>query len=799
MSDERGKDFLRTIIDEDLAAGRHVHIATRFPPEPNGYLHIGHAKAICVDFGVAREYGGTCNLRFDDTNPTKEEVEYVEAIERDVRWLGFEPAQVLYASDYFEDLYALAEGLIEQGLAYVDDLDDEQIKAYRGTLTEPGRPSPHRDRTVADNLDRFRRMRAGDFADGACVLRAKLDLAAANMKMRDPLLYRIRHVHHHRTGDAWCIYPMYDYAHPLSDAFEGISHSICTLEFENNRELYDWVIAATGAKPLPRLVGDRPVLGPPHQYEMARLNLDYTMMSKRKLLRLVQGGHVDGWDDARMPTLAGMRRRGYTPEAIRAFCELVGVAKNNSTVDVGKLEYALRADLNLRAPRLLGVLRPLPITITGLDGGTTVSGPLFPEDVDPGATRGRRELPFDQHLFIERDDFAEDPPPGYKRLAPGRIVRLRHAGCIRCDEVVKDDSGAVRELRCSLVPGTLGGGNPPAGEKVAGVLHWVSAERGVRCTVRLYDRMFVVEKPDVGDDLAAVLNPRSLEIVDGAVVEPHVSKLPPMTPIQLERVGYFIADSEDSRPGALVLNRTITLRESAAASAIQQATSPQLAPVATGDGAKPTGKSTRAATRPKGKSAAEQRTIARERDAELAVRFTRWQERDLGLTADEADLLTGDRETSDFFAGALAPSPQRARAVARWLINEVPREVGDRELAETKLTPTALAALVALVEDATITAAAGKEVLAALVADGGDPRQVVQARGLANATSADELGATVADVLAKNAGKVAEYRAGKTGLLGFFVGQVMKASGGRATPAAVNSLLARALAGGSGG
>ena len=790
MSDERGKDFLRTIIDEDLAAGRHVQIATRFPPEPNGYLHIGHAKAICVDFGVARDYGGTCNLRFDDTNPTKEEVEYVEAIERDVRWLGFTPSQILYASDYFEEMYRLAEHLIEKGLAYVDDLDDEQIKQYRGSLTEPGRPSPYRDRTVADNLARFRAMRAGELPDGACVLRAKIDLAAANMKMRDPLLYRIRHAHHHRTGDAWCIYPMYDYAHPLSDAFEGITHSICTLEFENNRELYDWVVAATDVQPLPRLVGDRQVLGPPHQYEFARLNIDYTMMSKRKLLRLVQDKVVDGWDDPRMPTLAGMRRRGYTPEAIRAFCDLVGVAKNNSVVDVGKLDYALRADLNQRAPRLLGVLRPLPVTITGLDGPTTVSGPLFPEDIDPGATRGRRELPFDRHIYIDREDFAEEPPAGYKRLAPGRVVRLRHAGCIRCEEVVKDASGAITELRCALVPGTLGGGNP-AGEKVAGVIHWVSAERGVQATVRLYDRLFTVEKPDVGDDLAAVLHPRSLEVIEGAVVEPHVATLPPMTPVQLERVGYFIADSEDSRPGALVLNRTITLRESTAKAAVEA--SARLEAVRD-DAAKPAAKSARAATRPKGKSGAEQRAIARERDAELAGRYTRWQE--LGLSADEADLVTGERALSDFYAGALAPSPQRARAVARWLINEVPRATGDRDVGETKLTPTGLAALVALVEDGTITAAAGKEVLAALVEGGGDPRQVVQARGLAGAHAGDALEATVADVLAKNAGKVAEYRGGKTGLLGFFVGQVMKASGGKANPATVNQLVTAALAAG---
>ncbi len=791
MSDERGKDFLRTIIDEDLAAGRHVHIATRFPPEPNGYLHIGHAKAICVDFGIARDYDGTCNLRFDDTNPTKEEVEYVEAIERDVLWLGFVPSRVLYASDYFEDMYGLARRLIERGLAYVDDLDDEQIRAHRGSLTEPGRPGPWRDRSVAENLERFARMRAGELADGACVLRARIDLAAANMKMRDPLLYRIRHAHHHRTGDAWCIYPMYDFAHPLSDAFEGISHSICTLEFENNRELYDWVVDATEVRPLPRLLGDRPPGGSetrPHQYEFARLVLDYTMMSKRKLLRLVQDKVVDGWDDARMPTLAGMRRRGYTPEAIRAFCELVGVAKNNSTIDVGKLEYAVRGDLNQRAPRLLGVLRPLAVTITNLDGPSMVSGPLFPEDIDADGSRGRRDLPFDEHIYIDREDFQEDPPAGYKRLAPGRVVRLRHAGCIRCDEVVKDEAGAVRELRCSLVAGTLGGGNP-VGERVSGVLHWVSAARGVRCTVRLYDRLFTVEKPDVGDDLTAALNPRSLEVIEGAVVEPHVAALPPGTPMQLERVGYFIADSEDSRPGALVLNRTITLRESTARTATAGDA------VAVTDAAQAevrSGKSARAATRPTRKSGAEQRAIARERDPELAARYARYRE--LELPADEADLVTGDRPTSDFFEAALTAAPTRLRSLARWLINEVPREVGDRELDATALTPAGLAALVGLVDDGAVTGAAGKEVLATLIADGGDPAAIVAARGLGLVADHGELRATVAEVLGKHAGKVAEYRAGKVGLLGFFVGQVMKAAGGRASPAAVNELVAKALA-----
>jgi glutaminyl-tRNA synthetase len=770
----RGKDFLRTIVDEDLAAGRHQHVATRFPPEPNGYLHIGHAKAICVDFGIAQEYGGTCNLRFDDTNPTKEEVEYVESIERDVRWLGFEPAQVLYASDYFEEMYGLAQRLIEKGLAYVDEHDDETIKLFRGSLQEPGRPSPSRDRSVAENLERFAAMRSGALADGACVLRAKIDLTASNMKMRDPLLYRIRHAHHHRTGDAWCIYPMYDYAHPLSDAFEGISHSICTLEFENNRELYDWVVRETEVKPLPRLVAGRPVSDtPPRQYEFARLVLDYTMMSKRNLLKLVQAGLVQGWDDPRMPTLAGMRRRGFTPEAIRTFCELIGVAKNNSTVDVGKLEYAVRDDLNRRAPRVLGVLRPLKLTLTnGPDETQLLDAPLFPEDVDPTRERGARNVPFDKHLYIDAEDFALEPPAKFTRLAPGRVVRLRYAGCIRCDEVVRGADGAVAELRCSVVP-------DDTTEKVWGVLHWVSATHGVTAEVRLYDRMFTVARPDAVEDVRDVLNPRSLEVLTTAVVEPHVAAMPLGARFQLERVGYFVADSVDSRPGALVLNRVITLRD---ASAVTTAELPvQVAK-----------KSSRAATRPAKKSAPEHRAIARERDPILAERFTRWPS--LGLTADEADLLTGDRPLSDFFDAALAAAPSRARSLARWTVNELPRELGDAAPADTSLTPLSFALLVSLVDDATITAAAAKDLLADLVTSGGDPLALVDARGLRALTTDTDLTPIVSTVLSANPDKVTQYRSGKTGLLGFFVGQVMKASGGKANPATVNDLVQKALA-----
>jgi len=776
---ERAKDFLRQIVADDLATGRHPQVATRFPPEPNGYLHIGHAKAISVDFGIAREFGGTCNLRYDDTNPAKEEVEYVESIERDVRWLGFEPSRVLFASDYFEEMYRLAEGLIETGQAYVCELTDDQIKEYRGSLTEAGKPSPWRDRTVDDNLARLREMRSGALLDGVCVLRAKIDMSAANMKMRDPLLYRIRHAHHHRTGDAWCIYPMYDYAHPLSDALEGITHSICTLEFENNRELYDWVIAATGVAPLPALLGGRAEKGPPHQYEFARLVLEYTMMSKRKLLGLVKTGVVAGWDDPRMPTLAGLRRRGYSPEAIRSFCELVGVAKHNSMVDVGKLEYAVRDDLNRRAPRLLGVLRPLPVTLTNVDGPSMVTAPLYPEELDPESARGSREVPFDKHLYIERDDFTETAPAGWKRLAPGRVVRLRHAGCIRCDEVVRDGDDIIG-LKCSVVD---------APDKIAGVIHWVSATRGVPCEVRLYDRLFPVPRPDAVEDLAEALNPRSLEIV-AATLEPYAATATEQ--VQLERLGYFVADL-DSKPGALVWNRVITLRDATAAT---RSVHLSVTVAANTEATVVKGKTARAATRPDKKSGREQRAIARERDAELTARHARALA--AGLPEEEADLLSGDHDTSDFFEAALVAAPTLGRPLARWIVNELPRELGDAPIADSQLGAGALAALVGLIDGGAITAAVGKELLAELVRHGGDPVALVDARGLrqvVGAAAAESLAPILADVMAKHATKVAEYRGGRTNLLGFFVGQVMKASGGKFDPPTVNERTKAALDG----
>jgi glutaminyl-tRNA synthetase len=542
-------DFIRTIITEDLRAGRNGgRVATRFPPEPNGYLHIGHAKSICLNFGVAAEFGGTCNLRFDDTNPTKEDVEYVESIKEDVRWLGFEwHDQPYFASDYFERLYEYAVHLIGRGLAYVDSLTAEEIRRYRGTLTESGRESPYRNRSVEENLDLFTRMRAGEFPDGALVLRAKIDMASPNINMRDPVLYRIRRAHHHRTGDAWCIYPMYDFAHPPSDAIEHITHSLCTLEFEDHRPLYDW------------LIENLPVPSKPRQIEFARLNLTYTVMSKRKLLELVEEGHVSGWDDPRMPTLVGMRRRGYTPEAIRTFCDRIGVAKRENTVDVALLEHAVREDLNRRAPRVMGVLAPLRVVIENYPEDATETFEVTNNPEDPAA--GTRLVPFSREIYIERDDFREDPPKKFFRLSPGREVRLRGAYFITCTEAIKDpSSGEIVELRCRYDPATRGG-DAPDGRKVKATLHWVSAPHAITATVRLYDRLFNSENPGGADDYRADLNPSSLVVLDRCFLEPSVATATPGMLFQFERLGYFCVDP-DTQPGRLVFNRTVTLKDS---------------------------------------------------------------------------------------------------------------------------------------------------------------------------------------------------------------------------------------------
>ncbi|MDM1324230.1 glutamine--tRNA ligase/YqeY domain fusion protein [Acinetobacter pseudolwoffii] len=539
-----GLDFVRQVITDDLAAGRTQQIVTRFPPEPNGYLHIGHVKAICLNFGIAEEFQGVCNLRFDDTNPDAEEQEYVDGIANDVKWLGFQwEGEPRYASSYFDQLYTWAVQLIEQGDAYVDLQSPEDIRLNRGNFVEPGKNSPQRDATVAENLERFEKMRSGEYAEGQAVLRAKIDMTSPNVHMRDPILYRILHSAHHQTGDTWKIYPMYDYAHPLSDAIEGITHSLCTLEFQDHRPFYDWVVAKVKSPSVPR------------QYESSRLNVDYTITSKRKLRKLVEGAHVNGWDDPRMPTVVGMRRRGFTPEGLRDFCQRVGVSKvDGSIVDVAMLEYCIRQSLENTAARGMAVLNPLKVTLSNL-----------PADMDlthsrhPNVDMGERVIPLTTELFIDRKDFEEEPPKGFKRLIPGGEVRLRHAYVIKCDEVIKDENGEVVELKCSIDPETLG--KNPEGRKVKGVVHWVSATKGVPAEVRIYERLFTESDPEVGDDFLANLNPESLKVVQ-AVIEQALAQAQPEDRFQFEREGYFVADQYDHNSKKPVFNRILDLKDS---------------------------------------------------------------------------------------------------------------------------------------------------------------------------------------------------------------------------------------------
>jgi glutaminyl-tRNA synthetase len=543
-------DFVRTIVAEDGKTGKYGgKVMTRFPPEPNGYLHIGHAKSICLNFGIANEFGGKCNLRFDDTNPTKEYVEYVDAIKEDIQWLGFSwEDREFYASDYFEQLYKWGEQLIRDGLAYVCSLNGDQIREYRGTLTEPGKPSPDRNRSVEESLDLFARMRAGEFPDGKYTLRAKIDMASPNVNMRDPVLYRILHAEHHRTGKKWCIYPMYDFAHGQSDSIEGVTHSICTLEFENHRPLYDWCLEALR-------------IYHPQQIEFARLNLTYMLMSKRKLLQLVEENYVSGWDDPRMPTICGLRRRGYTPEALRTFCERIGVTKYNSLTEVNVLENAIREDLNRRAPRAMAVLNPLRIVLENYADDVVEEMDAVNNPEDPAM--GTRKVPFSKVLYIEQDDFREDPPKQYYRLSPGREVRLRYGYFITCTGVVKDSAGNVTELRCTYDPATRGGNAPPDGRKVKSTIHWVSAPHAIDAEARLYETLFTKENPndlEEGQEFTDLLNPNSLELVQGCKLEPSLAGAAPGASYQFERLGYFCVDP-DSTPAALVFNRTVALRD----------------------------------------------------------------------------------------------------------------------------------------------------------------------------------------------------------------------------------------------
>ncbi len=762
------RNFVTDAVDADLRVGRVGEVVTRFPPEPNGYLHIGHAKAICLDFGVARDYGGRTYLRFDDTNPTTENPEFVDSIRNDVRWLGFAWTEERFASDYFGRLFELACRLIETGDAYVDSQPETEVRAQRGTVTEPGRPSPYRERPPEESLELFHGMRAGSFDEGAHVLRAKIDMASKNMLMRDPVLYRIRHQQHYRTGDAWHVYPLYDFAHPLSDAIEGVTHSLCTLEFENNREIYDWLVERLFPAPRPR------------QIEFARLNLDHTVVSKRKLLKLVQAGVVSGWDDPRMPTLAALRRRGVTPEAIRTFAERVGVTKANSRTDLGLFEASIRNDLNLRAPRTMAVTDPLPLDLTDLpdDARRTISASLWPHDVPH---EGERPLPFGRELWIEREDVRLDPPKGWKRLAPGVAVRLRHGPVIVCEGIDVDDAGRPAAVRARTVD------DPEAeGVRVRGVVHWVARHAGVAAEFRLVDRLFEDPDPESGGrDVLDGVDPGSLRIRHG-FVEPYVADADPDARWQFERQGYFWRDPVDGRGDALVFTRIVTLKDgwSRSTDAARTAKRRSRAEREADEGATP--RPVGAGRSPAGRPGDAPDPLAGLDDDQVAT-VQRWEQE--GVPRSDAARIAPDPPAAALFDAAHAVGRATPAGLAGWIVNELPRALDGLPLEEARLEPGALAALVARVEADTISGPVAKELLAELVAHGGDPDALVQERGLAKLDDADALDRAVRTVLDEHPDEVAAYRGGKVGLIGFFVGRAMRATDGRADPKRVRALL----------
>jgi glutaminyl-tRNA synthetase len=764
----RSSNFLRELIARDVAAGTYGgRVATRFPPEPNGYPHIGHAQSICLNFGLAEEFGGTCNLRYDDTNPETESPEYVAALEEAVRWLGFEPARILFASDYFEQLYEWAQVLVRKGLAYIDSQTEEEIRAARGTVTEPGVESPYRDRPVEENLRLLDEMRRGVHPDGAHVLRARIDMESPNMKLRDPIMYRIRRdAHHYRRGDTWPIYPLYDWAHGQEDAIEGITHSVCTLEFDVNRPLYDWYLDAIGI-PEPRN----------HQYEFARFNLDYTVMSKRMLRRLVEEGHVAGWDDPRMPTLAAQRRRGVRPEALRRFFDEIGVTKVNGSTDLARYEHALRDDLNAVAPRVMAVARPLRLVIENLPAGETtwLDAPYWPHDVTPpGGAPLTRRVPLTREVWIERDDFQEEAPKGWHRLAPGAEVRLRHAFVVRCMGVERDEHGDVLALRATADLATLGA--EPEGRRVRGVIHWVSAAHALPARFRLYDRLFTHPAPDALEDFLTALNPASLVETDG-FVEPSVSADPVDTRYQFERLGYFWPDPVDSQSDALVFNRIVALRDSWAKQAPKQTPAAPAEPSLEPDRAEP-------APALRGPSAGLS-DAQRERFAALVAR---------GVGEEEAAVLAADDALAGLFEAVTAAhdAPREAGAL---LVHDLRRALGERPAEASQATSEALAEVLRLVEGGLITRAGAREVVAALVDQGGDAPAVVAARGLTAVRDDAALAPAVDAVLEEHAAEVARYRAGESRLLGFFTGQVLRRTGKGADAARVQALLRERLGG----
>jgi glutaminyl-tRNA synthetase len=775
-------NFITEVIDADLKSGKHARIVTRFPPEPNGYAHLGHAFASYLDFMTAQDYGGVCHLRMDDTNPEGETQEYADSIIRDMQWVGWDTRHLFYASDYYEQLYQYAEQLIQMGLAYVESVSAEEMARLRGTAEKPGTPSPYRNRSVEENLELFRQMRAGKFKNGEHALRAKIDLAHPNFKLRDPVLYRIVHVPHYRTGDKWCIYPMYDFAHPISDAIEGITHSMCSLEFIDNRAIYDWLMDHL----FPAKEKGRE---PPRQYEFGRRSMEYTVVSKRKLRRLVKEGVVRGWDDPRMPTISAMRRRGVTPESVRAFASQIGVSRTNRTVDLAIFENAVRDDLAARAPRVMAVTRPLKVVIQNLDQERTLSLPYWPQEASSPSADGKvllpsgervpseqavREVPLTREIVIEHDDFSADPPKGFKRLTPGGAVRLRGAGIIRCDEVIKGSDGEPSELRVTLL-----------GEdaKASGVIHWVSATRGVSAEFRLFDRLFTVPNPDseaaqfdpeqpghedeaqpLNTDFMRFVNPNSLVVTRG-MVEPSVAKDPASARYQFERTGYFWRDPVDSRDNALVFNRIITLKDTWAKKADVPETKAE----------------TKAKPEKKADAPAPAAPARVELDSAQQAVFSRL--RTQGVTENEARLLARDPQLVAYLEGV---SDKQVTDLASWVVNDLAAAI---HAGTNRVGVKELAALVALVAEGSISARIAKDVLAEAQTSGEAPAAIVERKGLRVVSDEKQLRTAIQGVLDANPAKVAEYRGGKKGLTGFFTGQVMRATNGQADPKAVAKLL----------
>ena len=742
------KDFLRIKVEEDLKSNKYKKVVTRFPPEPNGFPHIGHAKSIVINFGIASDYDGYCNLRMDDTNPTKEDTKYVEALKDAVKWLGFDWGEnVHFTSDYFQKLYEYALILIKKGKAYVDSLDEEEMREYRGTVTQAGKRSKFANRTIEENLELFEKMKNGEFKDGEHVLRAKIDMGAANMKMRDPLLYRIRHAHHFRAGDKWCIYPMYDFAHCLSDYIEGVSHSICTLEFENNRDIYNWVLDTLELTP-PR----------PYQHEFARLGINYTVMSKRKLLELVDGKYVNGWDDPRLPTIAGYKRRGYTPESILNFCNQIGIAKANSMVDVSQLEFCIRDDLNTKVPRVMCVLDPIKVTIENYEGNEEINASYYPHDVPK---EGSRKIPFSKEVYIEREDFMENPVKGYNRLTLDQAVRLRHAYIITCKELIKDENGNIVEIKAEYNPNSKSGSDT-SGIKVKSAIHWVDGEKSKKIEVRLYDRLYKNEAPEGLEDL----NPNSLKIIKNALIEPAVINDKIDERFQFERQGYFYFDPIDSTDEKPVFNKIVGLKDS---------------------WAKKTKVVNKVEKKPKEKKVVHGEAQALNKNQEkLFDKYTK----ELKLNNEVSNILVRDEELSNFFEKCLLELNSPV-SIANIVANDVAKELKKSE--KLKFDYKNIAQLVKMVDEEIISSKIAKQIFEEMSQTGTNPKKIVEDKGLIQISDPSIILPIIEEVIEKNPDNVNKYKAGNQKLFGFFIGQVLKATGGKANPKVVNKLVKEKL------